>query len=150
NGISLHVVTAGPENGKPILLLHGFPEFWYGWRNQIPALADAGFRVIAPDQRGYNLSEKPKGLAAYDLNVLTQDMVGLLDALHIEKAVVAGHDWGGGTAWWLAAHHAERVERLIILNSPHGGAFSRAIRRDLSQLRKSWYFFFFQIPRLPE
>ena len=92
NGISLHVVQAGPEDGQPVLLLHGFPEYWRGWEKQIPALARAGFRVIVPDQRGYNLSDKPRGLSAYRMDVLARDVVGLMDALHIPKAIVAGHD----------------------------------------------------------
>ncbi|MCU0465000.1 MAG: alpha/beta fold hydrolase, partial [Anaerolineae bacterium] len=94
NGITLHVVTAGPADGQPVVLLHGFPEFWYGWKEQIPALAAAGYRVIVPDQRGYNQSDKPKGVEQYTLDKLTGDIAGLLDALGYADAYIVGHDWG--------------------------------------------------------
>ncbi|HSB01901.1 MAG TPA: alpha/beta fold hydrolase, partial [Anaerolineales bacterium] len=94
NGIQLHIVQAGPKSGIPVVLLHGFPEFWYGWRKQIPALAEAGCRVIAPDQRGYNLSDKPKGVKAYCLDTLVEDVIGLIDTLEYEKVNLVGHDWG--------------------------------------------------------
>ncbi len=94
NGINLHVVQAGPQDGPLVILLHGFPEFWYGWKHQIGALSAAGFRVWVPDQRGYNLSDKPTGVAAYGLDPLAQDVVGLIDAAGVEKAhAVIGHDW---------------------------------------------------------
>ncbi|RMH96309.1 MAG: alpha/beta hydrolase [Calditrichaeota bacterium] len=150
NGLHLHVVLAGPEEGMPVILLHGFPEFWYGWRHQIPALAEAGYRVWVPDQRGYNLSDKPRGITAYTLDALSGDILGLIEATGREKAVVVGHDWGGAVAWWLAGLHPERIEKLIILNSPHGTVMRRHLRRNLRQLRRSWYFLFFQIPFLPE
>src|SRR6185437_305408 len=95
NGVRLHVVVAGPADGPLVVLLHGFPDFWYGWRRQIGPLAAAGYRVIAPDQRGYNLSEKPRGVAAYGLDRLAGDVLGLLDALGRERAFLVGHDWGG-------------------------------------------------------
>ncbi len=150
NGIHLHTVQAGPETGPLVLLLHGFPEFWYGWRKQIPALADAGYRVWVPDQRGYNLSDKPPAIAAYNLDTLALDIVGLMDAAGVEQAYVVGHDWGAAVAWWLGIKHAHRVRRLAILNVPHPAVMRRYMRTHLSQLRKSWYMFFFQIPRLPE
>src|SRR5690606_31267505 len=109
NGVTLHVVQSGPEDGPLVLLLHGFPEFWYGWRHQIQPLAQAGFRVWAPDQRGYNLSDKPRGLDAYRLDTLALDIVGLIDAAGRDRAIVVGHDWGAVVAWWLALHHAERL-----------------------------------------
>src|SRR5574338_156980 len=105
NGIRLHAVQAGPQDGPLLILLHGFPEFWYSWRKQIGPLAEAGFRVLAPDMRGYNLSDKPKGLDAYRLDVLAGDVVGLMDALGRSKAAVVGHDWGGLVAWGVAAYH---------------------------------------------
>jgi pimeloyl-ACP methyl ester carboxylesterase len=150
NGIHLHVVFSGPEQGKAVVLLHGFPEFWRGWLKQIQPLADAGFRVIVPDQRGYNLSDKPKGVAAYPINTLAQDILGLVDAVGREKAILVGHDWGAAVAWHLATHYPERVEKLVILNVPHPAVMVRTLRRSFSQLRKSWYMFFFQIPWLPE
>jgi len=148
DGVTLHYAAAGSV--KPVILLHGFPEFWYGWKHQIGPLADSGFRIIAPDQRGYNTSDKPKEVSAYNLDVLAGDVVGLMDSLGIERAAVVGHDWGGIVAWWVAARHAERVERLVVLNAPHPVAFQRYIRTSPRQLLKSWYTFFFQLPWLPE
>ncbi|MBX2998507.1 MAG: alpha/beta hydrolase [Caldilineaceae bacterium] len=150
NGVRLHVVQAGPEDGPLVILLHGFPEFWYGWRRQIPALAEAGYWVWAPDQRGYNLSDKPAEIPAYNLDELTRDIVGLIDAAGREKAFVIGHDWGAAVAWWLAIHYPERVEKLGILNVPHPSVMAKTLRSQPRQLLKSWYIFFFQIPRLPE
>ena len=150
NGVSLHVVQAGPEDGPLVVLVHGFPDFWYGWRRQIEFLAAAGYRVYAPDQRGYNLSEKPKDLRAYSMSTLSDDIVGLINHAGREKAFVVAHDWGGGVAWWTATHHAERVEKLVIINSPHPAAMSKMLPGNLEQLRKSWYIIAFQIPKLPE
>ena len=150
NGIALHVVEAGPENGPLVILLHGFPEFWYGWRYQIDALAVAGFRVLAPDQRGYNLSDKPKPIRDYNLDLLAQDVVGLIDAVGREKAFLVGHDWGGAAAWWAAIKYPEKIEKLAILNSPHPRVMRRNIFHNRGQRKKSWYFFLFQIPFLPE
>ncbi|UPL49712.1 alpha/beta fold hydrolase [Hymenobacter sublimis] len=150
NGIRLHVVQCGPVSGPLVLLLHGFPEFWYGWRHQLQALAAAGYRVWAPDQRGYNLSDKPARVADYRIGQLGADMLGLLDAAGQEKVVVIGHDWGAAVTWWLAAHHPERLHRVAILNVPHPAVLGRALRRTPRQLVKSWYIFFFQLPWLPE
>jgi pimeloyl-ACP methyl ester carboxylesterase len=149
-GVRLHYVASGPEGGAPVLLLHGFPEFWYGWRYQIPALADAGYRVIAPDQRGYNLSDRPRGWHHYDMDLLAGDMLQLMDHLGYDKVHLVGHDWGAQVAWWLAIFHPERFHDLSILNVPHPYVMSRNLRRNPRQLLKSWYIFFFQIPRLPE
>lgn len=145
--VRLHVVTQG--SGPPVLLLHGFPEFWYSWRHQMQALADAGFRAIAPDLRGYNASDKPHGQAAYRVEKLIGDIEGLLRALGYSKAHIVGHDWGGYLAWYLAAHRPELVDRLAVLNGPH----PKIMARELSsprQLAMSWYIFFFQLPLLPE
>jgi epoxide hydrolase 4 len=150
NGIRLHVVQAGPKSGIPVVLLHGFPEFWYGWRKQIPALVDAGCRVIIPDQRGYNLSDKPKGIKSYRTDELVKDVVGLMDALEYQKVNVVGHDWGAVVAWTLAYQHPERLQHLGILNVPHPLVMRRFLQRDLEQIRRSWYVFLFQIPWLPE
>ena len=150
NGITLHVVGAGPENGPLVILLHGFPEFWYGWRYQIDALAAAGFRVLAPDQRGYNLSDKPRGVSSYNLDQLAADVVGLIDAAGRAKAFLVGHDWGGASAWWTAIKYPERVERLAILNSPHPRVMRQNLLHNRVQRKKSWYMFLFQIPFLPE
>jgi len=121
NGIRMHFVEQG--EGFPVLFLHGFPELWYSWRFQIPALAEAGFRVIAPDMRGYGETDKPEGILAYDMEHLVADMKGLLDALQLDKAVIVGHDWGGAIIWPIAWMHPDRIERVISLNIPfHGHA----------------------------
>src|SRR5262245_58570023 len=147
NSVRLHYAEAG--EGPLVVLLHGFPEFWYSWRHQIKGLAAAGFRVIAPDLRGYNESDKPPGIASYRLELLTQDIVELIQHAGEKRAHVVGHDWGGGIAWWLAMQNPQVVERLVILNAPHPVAFFRELRRP-AQLLKSWYMFFFQLPWLPE
>lgn len=149
-GVRLHIVEAGPETGKPVLLLHGFPEFWWGWRRQIPALAAAGRRVVAPDLRGYNLSGKPKGLRAYGLDPLADDLRALIDDLGPEPADVVAHDWGGVVAWWGALRFPARFARLAILNAPHPRAMRRLLRHDKEQRRRSRYLFYFQLPYLPE
>lgn len=150
NGVQLHTIIAGPEHGPLVILLHGFPEFWYSWRYQIAPLAAAGYRVLVPDQRGYNLSTKPQGLGAYRSTELAQDIVGLIDAEGREQANIVGHDWGGVVAWWLALRHPRRVAKLAVLNAPHPTVMRQHLQRSLAQLRKSWYFFFFQLPYLPE
>ena len=150
HGLRLHVAEAGPEDGPLVILLHGFPEFWYGWRHQIPALAAAGFRVWAPDQRGYNLSDKPSPVRAYRLAELVDDVLGLIDAQGRERAALVGHDWGATVAWVAAARAPARVSRLAILNVPHPAVMLRHLRRSLRQLVRSGYIAFFQIPRLPE
>lgn len=150
NGIRLHVVQAGPEDGPRVVLLHGFPEFWYGWRQQIEPLAAAGYRVVVPDQRGYNLSAKPRGVENYQVHKLAGDVVGLLDALGEQQALLAGHDWGAAVAWETAIRHPERVRKLAILNVPHPDVMQRFLRSNFEQLRKSWYMFFFQLPVIPE
>ncbi|HKB37558.1 MAG TPA: alpha/beta hydrolase [Gemmataceae bacterium] len=147
NGVRLHYVEAG--HGPLVVLLHGFPEFWYCWRFQIPALVGAGFRVIAPDLRGYNLSDKPPGVASYRLPLLSQDVAELIRHAGVERAAVAGHDWGGGVAWYLAMTRPECVEKLVILNAPHPALYERETHK-LPQLLASWYVFFFQLPWLPE
>ena len=150
NGINLHVAQDGPSEGQLVILLHGFPEFWYGWRRQIPYLAAAGYRVWAPDQRGYNLSDKPDGIAAYTLDELAADVIGLMDAAGQEKAGVVGHDWGAAVAWWVAAKYPKRLARMVVINLPHLSVMQAHVRRSLTQMRKSWYVLFFQLPWLPE
>lgn len=148
--IQLNVLDIGPRDGFPLLFLHGFPDFHFGWHKQAPIFEDRGYRVIIPDQRGYNLSDKPRQLADYSLDKLGQDLVNLLDALKLQQVCVIGHDWGGATGWWLAHHHPERVKGFIVLNMPHPQVFQQHLRASRSQLRKSWYMLFFQIPGLPE
>jgi epoxide hydrolase 4 len=150
NGITLNVAEAGPVDGPLVILLHGFPEFWYAWKRQISPLAEAGFRVLAPDQRGYGSSDKPRGVPSYALDVLADDVVGLIDASGRERATVIGHDWGGVVAWGAISRHPSRFDRAVILNAPHPDAMLREIRGNLRQLLKSWYTLFFQLPKLPE
>lgn len=147
NGVRLHYVEAG--EGPLVLLLHGFPEFWYSWRHQIPALAAADFHAVAPDLRGYNASAKPEGVHHYRLSILTEDVIGLVQHFGVERAMVVGHDWGGAIAWAVAMRYPSVVDKLIILNAPHPAAFLRELRTP-GQLFKSWYIFFFQLPWLPE
>ena len=150
NGIQLHVVMAGPQSGPPVVLLHGFPENWRCWIRQLPALVSAGCRVIIPDQRGYNLSDKPKGIYSYRIEELTRDILGLIDELEYEKVNLIGHDFGALVAWMLAVKHPERLHRLGIINVPHPAVMWRFLRRDFEQMRRSWYALFFQLPWLPE
>lgn len=148
--VTLHVVEAGPADGPAVILLHGFPDFWWGWRHQIGALAEAGFRVVAPDQRGYNTSGKPAGIEAYKASTLASDVVTLADALAIERFGLVGHDWGGVVAFTAAALHPQRVERLVVLNAPHPDTSAAYARSHPSQLFKSLYVGLFQMPLLPE
>ncbi len=148
--VTLHVVRAGPIDGPPVVLLHGFPELWYGWRRQIPALVRAGHRVLVPDQRGYNSSAKPTAVRDYRIDLLVDDVLGLLDAHGLQRAAVVGHDWGAAVAWRLAARAPARVERLAILNVPHPSVLLRALWTNPRQLMRSWYMLFFQLPWLPE
>ncbi|WP_058366639.1 alpha/beta fold hydrolase [Haloparvum sedimenti] len=150
NGVTLHVVEAGPADGKLLILLHGFPEFWYGWHETIRPLANAGFRVVVPDQRGYNRSEKPAEVGDYRIDELAADVAGLIDAYGRETAAVAGHDWGAAVGWWLALHHADRVSELVAVNVPHPSVFEETLRRSWEQRLKSWYFLAFQVPGVPE
>jgi pimeloyl-ACP methyl ester carboxylesterase len=145
--VKLHCVEAGA--GPIVVLLHGFPEHWYAWRHQIPALAAAGFRVLAPDMRGYNLSDKPRGVRHYRLDVLARDVVELIRHAGATRAHVIGHDWGGLVAWRVAMSHPTVVERLVVLNAPHPGVVCRGLFRN-GQLKRSRYILFFQVPRLAE
>jgi len=145
--VRLHYVEAG--EGPLVILLHGFPDFWYSWRYQIPALVGAGYRVVAPDMRGYNLSDKPREVASYRAAAVAADVAGLIHACGAERAVVVGHDWGAGVAWQFAMLYPAMVERLAILNVPHPLRMLRALATP-RQLLKSWYMFFFQLPWLPE
>jgi pimeloyl-ACP methyl ester carboxylesterase len=144
NDIHMHYVTQG--SGPLLILLHGFPEFWYSWRFQIPVLAER-YTVVAPDLRGYNDTDKPR--SGYTLDILLRDIVGLIRGLGYEQAIIVGHDWGGVLAWQFAIRYPEMTLQLIGLNAPPPWTFTREFR-TFKQLRKSWYVFFFQLPWLPE
>ncbi|MEK0435616.1 MAG: hypothetical protein RL369_1665 [Pseudomonadota bacterium] len=150
DGIRLHAITAGPVGGEVVILLHGFPEFWRSWQNQVMPLADAGYRVIALDQRGYNLSDKPADVIDYRLDKLAGDVIALLDHLGIKQAHIAGHDFGASVAWLLISCYPTRFSSAVILNVPHPRILQRKLKTSKQQRRKSWYMFFFQLPFLPE
>lgn len=144
--ITLHYVTQG--DGPLMLFLHGFPEFWYSWRHQIPEFAQT-HKVVALDLRGYNDSDKPTNPAAYKMPELIQDVHDVITGLGYERCILVGHDWGGAIAWSFTYAYPERVERLIVLNIPHPARFFEGLRTP-QQLLRSWYMFLFQLPALPE
>ena len=140
NDIALHTMIVG--KGRPLILLHGFPDFWYGWKSVILELKEK-FKLIIPDMRGYNLSEKPKGTQKYKIKYLIDDIKGLINALDLEKPYIAGHDWGGIVAWVFAEVYPESLQKLIILNSPHPKIFGPLLRTNIAQQKASFYIFQF-------
>ena len=159
NGVNLHYVTVDPDpaatahptgDAPLVLLLHGFPEFWYAWRHQLTPLAQVGYRVVAPDLRGYNRSSQPDGVDSYRMAELVADVRGLIETQGTPQATVVGHDWGGAIAWEVAHREPALVRQLAILNAPHPEAYRRALRTSPEQLLKSWYVFAFQVPWVPE
>lgn len=148
DSIRLHYVEEGA--GPLLLLLHGFPDFWRSWRHQIHALASAGFRVVAADLRGYNQSERPLGVVEYSVEAVAHDISALLQKLGGESPILIGHDWGGVIGWHLAMHQPDRLRGLIVLNAPHPAAFRREVSRLSSQLVRSSYAAFLQLPHVPE
>ncbi|MBA3716245.1 MAG: alpha/beta hydrolase [Pyrinomonadaceae bacterium] len=144
--VRLHYAERG-EGEQLIILLHGFPECWYSWRHQLTALGER-FRVVAPDMRGYNLSDKPPRVEDYRMTALVQDVVSLIRHCGARQAVIVGHDWGAAVAWELARRHPEYVSKLAALQVPPLAAWSNNL--TLKQLLRSWYMFFFQLPRVPE
>jgi pimeloyl-ACP methyl ester carboxylesterase len=148
DGLSLHVARAG--TGPPVILLHGFPQNWRSWKHQIPALASAGFSVLAPDLRGYNESDRPSERDAYHLKHLVADVAALVHATGHARAHVVGHDWGGMVAWTFAGAHPELLDRLVILNAPHLDIYVRLVCRPSRQMLRSWYVLLFRIPHLSE
>ncbi len=151
NGLRLHYVEQG--EGPLMLLLHGFPEFWYSWRYQIPALSQY-FHVVAPDLRGYNDSDKPEGVHQYQFSYLVDDVMDLLRFFGQEKAIIVGHDWGGAIAWVFATRHPEATERLIVCSIPHLGVFRKMAAQGFVEhytaLQRLFYIFFFRTPDVPE
>jgi len=152
DGVDLHYVECAPTppvDAPLVVLLHGFPECWYSWRHQLPALADAGYHAVAPDMRGYGESARPTGTASYRIDRLTDDVAGLVATFDADAAHVVGHDWGALVAWELAVRRPAVVRSLTALSVPHPGGIECALRSP-AQLRRSWYVGFFQLPRLPE
>jgi pimeloyl-ACP methyl ester carboxylesterase len=146
NGVRLHYVTQG--SGPLMLFLHGFPDFWFSWRHQIPEFA-IDHRVVALDMRGYNDSEKPPARSAYGIDQLVGDVAGVIETMGGGKATLVGHDWGGAVAWATANARPELLDRLIVMNMPHPALFIKALRRP-KQLLRSWYILLFQLPVVPE
>src|SRR5262249_15630311 len=148
NGLRFHVATCG-DGDRLALCLHGFPECWFSWRHQMPLLARLGYRVWAPDLRGYGDSDRPAQVQDYAIEKLMDDVTGLIDAAGAGETLLIGHDWGAIIAWLFAIRQVRPLHRLVIMNVPHPGAAEPGMR-TLRQLRKSWYALFFQLPRLPE
>ena len=149
DGLVFDVSERGPEDGRVVIALHGFPEDRHCWAGIGSALAEAGYRVLAPEQRGYSAGAQPTGRRAYRLELLAGDVLALADRAGARRFDVVGHDWGAGVAWYLAVRHPDRVRRLTALSVPHPQAFSSAIFRS-RQILRSWYMAFFQLPWLPE
>jgi pimeloyl-ACP methyl ester carboxylesterase len=150
NGIHLTIHESGAVENPAVILLHGFPEFSFGWHRQISFLAANGYRVIVPDQRGYYTSAKPRGRWSYHIQRLTDDIIGIMDKLQLQKVYLVGHDWGGMVAWFLAAAYPEHFIKLVNLNIPHPQVMLQTLKSDKRQRKMSWYIFFFQLPILPE
>jgi len=152
NGIRLHCAVQGPESGESrgtIVFVHGFPEFWYGWKNQIPEFAQ-DYRVVAPDLRGYNLSDKPEGVEKYTIKEIAADLAGLFDALGDGPVILAAHDWGGAVAWSVAAWYPEKLRKLVLLNSAHPSTFIREILHNRAQQEASQYIHLMRNPEAEE
>ena len=147
NGIRMHYVTMG--KGPLIVFLHGFPEFWYSWRHQIPFFSKH-FKVVVLDMRGYGETERPTEIDEYRIEKLVTDIVELIHSLGQEKATIVGHDWGGAIAWSIAMMAPDIVENLIIMDAPHPAVFQRNAFRNYEQMQKSWYMFFFLLQNVPE
>ena len=143
NGIKLHTIMIG--EGPPLILLHGFPDFWYGWKSVISGLKSK-FKLIIPDMRGYNLSDKPEGVEKYKIEILVEDIKGLIESLSLGKIFLAGHDWGGIVAWAFAEKHPELLYKLAILNAPHMRIFEKNLRTNKKQQKASYYVFEFLKP----
>jgi epoxide hydrolase 4 len=149
SGLNMRIARCGPADAPLIVMLHGFPECWYSWRHQLRALSDS-FDCVAPEMRGYGETDAPRGKTNYTLDKLVGDVADLIAALGRKRAIVIGHDWGGGIAWAVALMRPDVVERLVVMNCPHPRRLSEELRRNPRQMLRSWYMLFFQIPRLPE
>jgi pimeloyl-ACP methyl ester carboxylesterase len=149
NGLDFEVLTAG-EGDRLALCLHGFPEHAFSWRNQIPLLVSLGYRVWAPNQRGYGNTSRPLRIADYEISHLLEDVTALIDASGAKSVTLIAHDWGAAVAWFYAMRPARPIEKLVILNVPHPVLFTKVLKTSRQQQLRSWYMAFFQIPRLPE
>jgi pimeloyl-ACP methyl ester carboxylesterase len=147
NGVRLHYVMAG--KGKLVMFVHGFPEFWYEWKNQLTEFG-RNFRVVAPDQRGYNLSSKLSQVEAYAIPLLVEDLQQLREHMGARRFVLVGHDWGGVVAWFYALYHPENLEKLVIINAPHPAVFARQLAENPEQQKASQYMLLFRSPQAEE
>jgi len=136
NGITLHTVFIG--SGEPLILLHGFPDFWFGWKKLIPLIKDR-YQLIIPDMRGYNLSDKPEGVENYRIELLIEDIIGLIDHFGFENVYLAGHDWGGVLSWFVAEKYPNKIKKLAIINAPHMKIFQSKLKNDEAQKKASSY-----------
>ena len=143
NGIKLHTVIIG--HGEPLILLHGFPDFWFGWKKLIPLIKDR-YQLIIPDMRGYNLSDKPEGVEKYRIELLIEDIIGLIDHFGFESVYLAGHDWGGVLSWFVAEKYPNKIKKLAIINAPHLKIFQSKLKNDEAQKKASSYIFRFLQP----
>ena len=150
NGVTLHVVEAGDAGAPLLVLLHGFPEFWWAWRHQITPLAEAGYHVVVPDMRGYNTSDAPQEVLAYTIDILTADVIALADAYGADRFDLVAHDWGAVIGWWVAAKHPDRLKRVVLMDGPHPDVWGRQAMKHPTQALKSTYVAFFQLPWVPE
>ncbi len=148
--IELHYIAEGPTDGEPVLLLHGFPQFSYCWRHQLKALGEAGYRAVAPDLRGYNLSDRPEKVEDYKMQHLVGDVGAFYKAFGWSKANLVVHDWGGAIGWVFAGLQPKLVKRFVAVDMPHGAAFHKAQNENIEQVMKSWYIWLFQAPEAAE
>ena len=149
NGLSLHLVEAGIPGNPLLILLHGFPEFWWAWRHQITPLVDAGYHVVVPDMRGYNTSDAPQDVSAYQLDTLAADVVAIADAFGADRFDMVGHDWGAVIGWWVAARYPERLNRVVLMDGPHPDVWGKQALKHPTQALRSTYAAFFQLPGCP-
>jgi pimeloyl-ACP methyl ester carboxylesterase len=150
NGLNLHIVEAGDAGDPLLVLLHGFPEFWWAWRHQITPLAQAGYHVVVPDMRGYNTSDAPQEVAAYELDTLAADVIGIADAFGAERFDLVSHDWGAVISWWVAATYPDRLKHVVLMDGPHPDVWGKQAMKHPTQALKSTYVAFFQLPWVPE
>lgn len=150
NGLNLHVVEAGEADQPLLILLHGFPEFWWAWRHQITPLAAAGYHVVVPDMRGYNTSDASQDVSAYTIDILAADVVALSDSFGAERCHLVARDWGAVISWWVAATYPDRLNRVVLMDGPHPDVWGKQALKHPNQALRSTYVAFFQLPWVPE